>query len=243
MSNAPNYTRKFFVNRHDADFMGYLKPGTLLRYAQQVATDQCTALGFDPAFYEAHHCAFLLAKQGLVFHRVPRIDETLTVTTVPEKAKRAVNRRITLVEDESGALVAEVHSWWVLVDLNTRHIMRHGLPEVDQNWNDTVEATMEYRMPKAAALTDGPIVTANYQNCDLNQHLNNCEYADMACATVPIEEVRSKPITKLMVTYHREIPLGGTMQLQSGPVENGWYTCGTRLADGLPAFEAYCCAE
>ncbi len=235
-----NYTRKFFVNRHDADFMGYLKPGTLLRYAQQVATDQCTALGFTPEFYEANHCAFLLAKQGLVFHRVPRIDETLTVTTMPEKAKRAINRRITFAYDESGALVAEVHSWWVLVDLNTRRIMRHCLPEVDQHWNDTVEATMEYRLPKTTELTDGPIVTANYQNCDLNQHLNNCEYADMACAAVPLEQVRAKPIKKLMVTYHREIPLGGTMQLRNGAVETGWYICGTRLADDLPAFEAYC---
>ncbi len=235
-----NYTRKFFVNRHDADFMGYLKPGTLLRYAQQVATDHCTSLGFTPEFYEANHCAFLLAKQGLVFHRVPRIDETLTVTTMPEKAKRAISRRITFAYDESGALVAEVHSWWVLVDLNTRRIMRHCLPEVDQHWNDTVEATMEYRLPKTTELTDGPIVTANYQNCDLNQHLNNCEYADMACANVPLDQVRAKPIKKLLVTYHREIPLGGTMQLKSGAVENGWYTCGTRLADDLPAFEAYC---
>ena len=39
MSAAPKtYTQKFAVYRHDGDHLGNVKPGALLRYAQQIAT-------------------------------------------------------------------------------------------------------------------------------------------------------------------------------------------------------------
>lgn len=240
MNCFPNYTESFFVNRHDADFMGYLKPASLLRFAQQIATDQCTALGFTPEYFKTNRCAYLLAKQSLIFHRVPRIDETLTLTTIPEKTKHACCRRITVAKDESGTTVAEVHSWWVLVDLDTHHILRRGKQELDERWNDTIEASMEFVLPKAGAVQQIPSCAADYRSCDMNQHMNNCVYADLACASVPLEQVRNAPIRMMSVIYHREVVMGDTLLLQTGQAGEGWYTCGARQSDGLPAFEAYC---
>lgn len=240
MSCYPNYTESYFINRHDADFMGYLKPGAFLRFAQQIATNQCTALGFTPEFFESHRCAYLLAKQTLVFHRVPHIDETLTLTTMPEKTKHASSRRITIAKDANGETVAEVHSWWVLVDLDSHHIMRRGMQELDACWNDTVEASMEFVLPKTDNLHPLTPCAADYRSCDMNQHMNNCVYADLVCASVPLEQVRKTPIRMISVSYHREVVMGDTLLLQAGQTENGFYTCGTRQSDGQPAFEAYC---
>lgn len=239
MSVYPNFTEQFFVNRHDADFMGYLKPGALLRYAQQLATDQNTRLGFTNDFYVEHHLAYLLAKQALEFVRVPRIDETLTLTTVPEKSKRAVNKRLTLVQDAQGREVACVDSRWVLVDTDTRRILRRSSPLVEPYWNDTVERALEQAVPKAEQLHALPPRRADYLLCDLNGHLNNCCYADLACASVPLEAVREKPIRTLRIVYHREVALGQQLSLAAGQAGNGWYTCGTREGGEL-AFEAFC---
>ena len=240
MENHPNYVQEYFVRRSDVDPMGYLKPGALLRYAQQISMDQCAALGFDDAFYKENHCAFLLAKQGLVFYRVPRYDETLTLITMPEKTRRASNRRITQVQDAAGNLVAEICSWWVMIDVQTRKILRGGCPAIDQYWNEQVDSAVTFRIPKAEALEPKGVCTANYTNCDTNRHINNCVYADIACAAIPLEEVLQKPVRTMMVHYHREIPLGDSVALEAGRVEDGWYVCGTRTSDGLPSFEAYC---
>ena len=240
MAYHPNFTETFFINRHDADFMGNLKPGSLLRFVQQLATDQNTNLGFTNDFYVAHALAYLLAKQTLVFSRVPRIDETLTMTTMPEMSKHAVNKRLTLVNDEQGNEIACVDSRWVLVDAETRRILRHGSPLLEPYWNENVPRTLDQTIPKAAQTVVLTPRHADYLLCDLNGHINNCAYADLACASVPLEAVRQAPISRLSIVYHREVPLGEMLSLASGQAESGWYTVGTK-ADGDTSFEAWCC--
>lgn len=242
MQLYPNYTKSFFINRHDVDFCGWLKPGSLLRYAQQIATDQCEALGFDTAYYQKNRFTYLLAKQGLEFTRVPRMDETITLVTMPERTRRARNRRVTAVLDASGTQIAQVDSFWVAVDLDTRHILRRGNADVEGYWNERLDAPeMDMSILKAETLTPGRQCTADYLNCDTNGHINNCVYADLACASLPTEALRERPVRKMVVNYHREVPLGDEMQLFSGAAGEGLYVCGTRLSDQMPAFEAYCC--
>jgi medium-chain acyl-[acyl-carrier-protein] hydrolase len=219
--------------------MGFLKPGSLLRFAQQLAIDQNTRLGFTNDFYVEHQLAYLLAKQTLAFTRVPRIDEVLTLTTMPEQTRRAVNKRVTIALDAQGEEVACVDSRWVLVDTATRRILRRSSPLFEPYWNEQVDRELPYALPKAEALTELPPRRADYALCDLNGHINNCSYADIACTAVPLEAVRSAPLRRLTIAYHREVPLGQMLALSCGAAADGWYTLGTR-EDGEPAFEAFC---
>lgn len=66
MSAAPkSYTEKFTVYRHDGDHLGNVKPGALLRYAQQIATTHAEAAGLTDEVYTATRTAFVLAKLAL----------------------------------------------------------------------------------------------------------------------------------------------------------------------------------
>ena len=103
MSAAPKtYTQKFTVYRHDGDHLGNVKPGALLRYAQQIATTHAEAAGLTDEVYTATRTAFVLAKLALHIDRTPRVDEELTLVTQPECCKRAVNKRITHFYDADG---------------------------------------------------------------------------------------------------------------------------------------------
>ena len=235
----PNFTEPFFISRSDGDFAGRLKPGALLRFAQQLAVDQGARIGLDRGFYARTHTAFLLAKQVLAFARVPVVDETLQLTTVPECSKRGSNKRLTLVADAQGREIACVDSRWVLVDTDTRRIIRRPTEEFERFWNPEVARSMDLSVPKAEQLSELPARRADYLLCDLNGHINNCCYADLACASVPLDEVRARPICRLAITYHREVPLGEMLSLSCGPAGGGWYTLGCR-EDGMPAFEAFC---
>ena len=235
----PNFSENFPVLRHDADFLGRLKPGALLRYAQQTAVDQNTGLGLTNDWYVEHRLAYLLVKQTLAFSRVPRIDEVLRYTTVPENSKRAANKRLTLVEDAKGEEIACVDSRWVLVDMDTRRILRRSSPLVEQYWNPAVAREMDLTIPQAQQLAELPPRRADYLLCDLNGHINNCAYADLACTAVPLETLRGAPIRRLTITYHREVPLGEMLTLSAGEAAGGWYMLGSR-EDGLSAFEAWC---
>ena len=93
--SCTSYTQKFLVFRHDGDHLGNVKPGALLRYAQQIATEHAESVGLNDAVYNATRTAYVLAKLALHIEHIPRVDEELTLVTQPESCKRAVTKRIT----------------------------------------------------------------------------------------------------------------------------------------------------
>ena len=110
------FAEDFTVYGYDGDYRGLARPGALLRYAQEVAGQQCTHYGITGEVYARTHTAYVLAKTAMRFVRVPRVGERLTLITQPEALKRAVNKRLTVVRDAAGEEIALLDSRWVLID-------------------------------------------------------------------------------------------------------------------------------
>ncbi len=233
------YTKQFQVYRHDGDYRGLVKPGALLRYGQQIATEHAAAVGLDDALYATTHTAYVLAKSALHIDRTPRVDEVLTLRTRPEKIKRAVNKRITEIMDAQGCQVALLDSRWVLIDTDKRTILRKHPAQFNDSWASEVPQELPMRMTKAAAEACAPmgVCTASYSLCDMNGHLNNTRYADILCDALPVGVWDAAELTDLLIFYHREVPRGETFTLARAETAPGqWYFNATR--DGLSAFEA-----
>ena len=79
-------------------------------------------------------------------------------------------------------------------------------------------------------------VTAGFSRCDVNGHLNNTQYADILCDYVPAGQMKKRDIRRLVLAYHREVPMGHSFVLNRGEVENGYYFVGE--SDGVKHFEA-----
>ena len=60
---------------------------------------------------------------------------------------------------------------------------------------------------------------------------------DLACDALPPEVLQAGPVTFAAVNYHREIPMGDTVELLYAPSEEGWYVQGRH--DGRTSFECY----
>ena len=240
-ADMTRYTEPFQVYRHDGDCFGYVQPASVLRYAQQIAGEHAIALGITDEVYARTHTAYVLAKQALHFERVPRVDEHLTLITIPEELKRAVNKRITRVLDESGSEVALVDSRWVLIDTDRRVILRKHPEEFSTaHWSLEVEQELPMKMHKAH-LEDCEHVgthTATYSQCDMNGHMNNARYVDVICDALSTEELESSFARDIIIYYHKEVPRNGSFELYRCRLETGeWYFAGI-LPDGKSSFEA-----
>lgn len=233
------YTQKFTVYRHDGDHRGLVKPGALLRYAQQIATVHAEAVGLTDEVYAATHTAFVLAKLALHITRTPKVDEELTAVTQPEACKRAVNKRITRFLDAAGQEVAVVDSRWVLIDTEKRTILRKHPPEFQDFWASDVPFELPLKMQKPApeSCTSLGQCTAGYSYCDMNGHMNNTRYVDVICDALPWSVWDTAQLRDLRIFYHREVPRGESFALSCLQTEdNRWYFSGER--DGKSAFEA-----
>ena len=233
------YTQTYTICRHDGDHHGNAKPGALLRYGQQIATMHAEAAGLNDELYAATHTAYVLAKLALHIDRTPRVDETLTVTTRPERCKRAVNKRITFFYDAAGQQVAVLDSRWVLIDTDKRLILRKHPEAFNDCWAEDVPFELPMKMLKAAPEDCAPAgeYTATYSRCDMNGHMNNTRYVDILCDALPWNVWDEGEVRDLKVYYHREVPRGESfalLQAQTG--EKQYYFCGQR--EEKAAFEA-----
>ena len=233
------YSEAFKVYRHDGDYRGRLKPAALLRYAQQVAMQNAWNVGLTDEVYNATHTAYVLAKMAVHIDELPRVDSTVTLLTQPEAAKRATNKRVTRVFDETGAQAALIDSRWVVIDTQKRAILRTHPPQFEGPWADKVDAELPMQMqkPPLASCEDLGTRMALYSICDMNGHMNNTRYLDIIFDALPWEELDGCAAQDLLIFYHKEIPRGQSFTLyRRKTAPHSWYFNGQR--DGHSCFEA-----
>ena len=227
------YREDFLIYRHDGDFLGNIHPGTLFRYAQQVANTQCAAYGITDETYAKTNTVFLLARQAFHITHMPHVDETVAVVTAPEQMHHAVNKRLTTIYDADGTELAFVDSRWVLVDLDKRTILRTRPPELDGPWaSERLPRALPMRLKKPETTRELGRCTAVYSRCDMNGHLNNSRYVDIVMDALPVEVVRQYAVEDLLIYYHIEVPLGESFLLRYALLdEKQWYFAGYRDDD------------
>ena len=232
------YTETMTVMNADADFRSLLKPSALLRYVEQVSADHARTFGMTDQFFKDHGVAFLVGKQALKFDRVPQRAEKLTLLTRAEASRRGSVKRITTVTDAEGKQVAMVDCRWIVVSLAENRILREPGWTVDGFWNETVEGELPLQLHKCReGLASAGEWTVRYSQCDLNDHLNNAFYLDLVCDALPLDVVRKGPVTFASINYHREVPMGETVEVFYAPSAEGWYIIGKH--NGQTSFESY----
>ncbi len=232
------YTETMTVMNADADFRSLLKPSALLRYVEQVSADHARTFGMTDQFFKNHGVAFLVGKQALKFDRVPQRAEKLTLLTRAEASRRGSVKRITTVTDAEGKQVAMVDCRWIVVSLAENRILREPGWTVEGFWNETVEGELPLQLHKCReGLASAGEWTVRYSQCDLNGHLNNAFYLDLVCDALPLDVVRKGPVTFASINYHREVPMGETVEVFYAPSAEGWYIIGKH--NGQTSFESY----
>lgn len=228
METMQTYTHNVRAEQADCDFHNQMMPAALLRKAQQIAIDHCNAVGLDDSVYQRTHTAFLMAKVALELYRPITCGERLEITTIPSLPQRAVCHRFTTFTDQSGSLAAACDSRWVLVDVNTRRILRHPPEEMGFPFHRPPEQSLNFSLPRIPTEM-GTAVVAGYSLCDTNRHINNTRYADLACDAIAPEILEQSHVCRMVLQYHNEVAFGQTVSMAAASGENGyWYVQGTQ---------------
>ncbi len=236
MEPIRNFTKTFRLAQADCDLANHAMPAALLRKAQQLAIDHCDSVGLTDDIYRRTGTAFLMAKVALEIYRPIRLGEELRATTIPSQPKRAVYNRLTTFEDEQGRLAALYDSRWVLVDVNSRRILRQPPEGLPLAFAQTAERELDFSVPRLPVGQGRPI-RAGYSLCDCNRHINNTRYADLVCDAVDPAVMAASRVKRMVLVYHSEVPFGQEFSLAAAPGEAGyWYFQG--MEQGKRCLEA-----
>jgi acyl-ACP thioesterase len=118
------HRRDITVAVNDADFCGRIKPGAVMEYFQDIATEHADILGLGAGELLAQNLAWVMIRMSFKIFSSPVIGEELTVVTIPEKPKALDVNRSYYIYNKTGETVITGSSKWCVLDMNTHRIQR-----------------------------------------------------------------------------------------------------------------------
>ncbi len=209
------WTGSYKVNAHDTDLNNIVSLTGLMRYMQDAANCQmeCEGPSYNELFEQG--LAFVLSRFRLsVYHPICAHDNIEVQSWACESTGVSFNRCYCIKKD--GEVIAEASSVWALFDTANHKLVR--VSEFNSNYSEDlpVELDMQkrFRLPASVPLTLVGERSVEYQDVDMNRHINNTRYGDILCGYLP--DMKGQRVIQFEINYVSEAPLGETLKVYMG---------------------------
>ncbi len=173
----------------------------LIDYFQDCSIFQSEALGIGMEYLADIHRVWLLSSWQIEVNRYPCIGEKLKIYTWATDFSGFFGRRNFCMLDEEGKPAAIANSLWTYLDLDKGRPIRPGENETAlYGIGDPLpmeKVSRKISLPEY--MTEMPAFQAGICQIDTNQHVNNCQYVQMAMDALEI----TKPVYKVRVEYKK----------------------------------------
>ena len=209
----------------DVDALRRLRLSTLFALLQEAAIAHTTALGMGREKTLDRGLLWIITLQQAAIFRLPAYDERITILSWPQKTMHLYFPRCSRILDREGKTLVEASALWALMDKNTRKIV---FPEQYGIRIDGAPAPSDPPLPRAPRpfepqKTD--IFTVPYSYTDLNGHMNNTRYFDLAEDRMP-PALRERPIRTIQTEFGAEARAGEAVTLQSAATDTAFSLSG-----------------
>ena len=194
------------VRYSEIDHRGTMTLPALINYFQDASTFQSEAIGLGMDRLKHDKKAWVLSYWQVIVERYPQMCEKITTGTFATEFKGLYGNRNFYMKDESGEMIARANSILVFMDLEKGRPARPTAEHIDP-YGTCEPLDMPYEGRKIAlpeqSETGEPFPVRKY-HIDTNEHVNNCQYVQMALEMVPGDiQVR-----QLRVDYKKSAVLG-----------------------------------
>ena len=217
---------------------GTAKPSALLRYMQQIAREDCDAVGCTYPFMRENNTVFVITKLGLELDRPLVSGETITIRTYNNRISGIIfDREYEFLSD--GEEIGHCSSFWVLVRYDNRSLVRPKDFPFDfvSYEKDCREVEVPRRLDDEGVSPAAERVV-RVSDLDENDHLNNCIYADVALDAVTGFDGLSEAVTGVTILFRNEAKLGDVLQPSERRGDGNAFVKAYNKTADKPCFEA-----
>lgn len=194
------------VRYSEIDHTGKMTLPALINYFQDCSTFHSEEVGLGMGRLKADRKAWVLSYWQVIVDRYPKLGEHITTGTFPTEFKGLYGNRNFYMKGENGKQIACANSIWVFMDLEkgrpTRPAKEHIEPYGTEEPLDMPYEGRKILMPENCEEME-PFPVRRY-HIDTNEHVNNCQYVQMALEVLP----REMSVRQLRVDYKKSAVLG-----------------------------------
>jgi len=205
---------RYEVRGYDCGYGGPLKPFALANFFQETAGAHATVLGIGMEDMWARGLTWMLSRIDIRIEAMPGAGQKVIARTWPVGAKKLYAQRCLELLDESGFRYAGAMYEYIIVDVQTRRIVRpeRTLPinlKTDYPWpfDDLSPGVEEVQFGALEGFSEAFTLEARARHIDQNGHVNNAHFVNWLCDAVPRAD--GETICRIKVDFVHEILKGG----------------------------------
>jgi medium-chain acyl-[acyl-carrier-protein] hydrolase len=196
------------------DIHSNLNFSELLRLTTDTAVEDYHQRGLSFKFLAENHIVILLSRIAFRFHRIPKVNDIITIRTWEEKPEPLQLTRAYEIKLSDGTSLVSGTGSWLIVDYHSHRIIRPKdftlRPETDRRErHDCMDAGKIVIPENLVELGQRPIC---YSDIDANGHMNNSRYGAFAVDCLP-ESYQQKDFTDFRMNYSKEAKKGEMVHL------------------------------
>lgn len=191
MQKNHEYTFESKVRFSEVDHTKKMTLPGIINYFQDCSIFQSESLGLGVDYLAERRKAWVLSAWQVEVLRYPEIAEAVSVHTWATNFKGMLGERNFCMRDQAGGRIACANSVWVYMDLEKGRPTRP--PEEEISLYGTGEPLDMGQVSRKIMLPDrmeakAPFAVKRY-HIDTNEHVNNCQYVQMAMELMEDETV------------------------------------------------------
>lgn len=210
---------EFRTGIKDIEKEGLISNKAILEILENIASYHSDKIGHGPLDIKETKTSWILLEWKIKVIKRPIYGEKLDVKTWARTFTKAFSYRDFEIYDKNKNLCVIGSSKWVLTNSETKKIIRIT-EEIGRRYGtEDQNVFQEYEIEKIEEpekYTNQKEYTVMRRDIDLNKHMHNIYYLDLADEVLPEEVYKKRPYNNLRITYKKGIKLGDTVICKYG---------------------------
>jgi acyl-ACP thioesterase len=219
------YAAKYVLKNNDVNMYRRLRTSRLFEMLQAGCVAHTEQLGAGREKTLDHGILWVVIQQYIEVTRMPEYDEEVTVETWPGRTMHVLFPRYFRVKDAQGNIIINGSALWTLIDQQTRKMVFADQYQIEIPGEEHEGQAPLPKAVKSVECVHHSTFTVPYSYCDLNGHMNNARYLDLAEDAIPAAG-QGKQLKTVTTQYAEEIRFHETIDIGWSQVENSYFISG-----------------
>ncbi len=209
------FKEDFKIQLKDIGKDNYIKNIGILEICENIGTHQSDIAGYGPNNIEEKGVSWVLLDWKIQVLNRPKYGQNLKVNTWARKIDGDIKKTHTYrdfeIYDEQDKLCIIGTSKWVLVDINTGRITKIN-DDIIEKYNLENKSVFNIgeldKISIPEKFSNEIIYKVARRDIDLNGHMHNLYYLDLAYEVLPQDIYEKRPFDNFRIQYKKEIKFG-----------------------------------
>lgn len=219
------YREELLLRSKDVDLHRNLRLSRLFELLQEASIRHTEQLGMGREKTLDKGLLWIVGLQRAEIVRMPVYDEQIVLKSWPGKTMHLFFPRYCQIETAAGEVLVRASALWSLVDQETRKLVFPEKYGVVIEGISTGEEIALPASPRKLELSEESPFRVPFSYVDLNGHMNNTRYYDLAEDCIPASR-EGRRLRLVQTEYASEARLGDTLTVRWGEQDGVFYLQG-----------------